>query len=405
MSSKHVLHRAALCYLCTCKSLVLTPPAVQCTTPDVTYPRPCPDLPVNRFTMPVYARTQVCVRRPRAHVPSSLAFARAPAPAPARKSGVETVSAGIGGAVRFVDSGMRRFVASNSFKYLVAGALAGIVSRTVVSPLEVVATVNMCTSGASKPLLTELRVLFQEEGMKGFFKGNAANCLKVAPTKGIQFVAFEAFKRALFRARERRAARGNLRSRGPLSPLERLVAGGVAGMAAAVCCYPLEVAKTLLTAHPEKYSGVLGTLRQVVRAQGPKGLYRGLLPTLIAMFPYVGLEFMVYEQLKLVYERRRGEDASVVHMLLIGALAGSLAQTTCHPLDVIRKRLQLQGVGGRPIQYKSMLDATLKIVRQEGPNALYRGLQPMYVSAVPSAGVSYAVYEATKNVLGVTSFR
>jgi solute carrier family 25 (mitochondrial phosphate transporter), member 23/24/25/41 len=269
----------------------------------------------------------------------------------------------------------------------------------VVSPLEVVATVNMCSTGVTRPLLEELRLLFAAEGMRGFFKGNAANCLKVAPTKGIQFVAFEAFKR-LFAARRVRNG-----SKGGIGPLERLAAGGAAGMAAAVACYPLEVAKTLLTAHPERYRSVFGTLAEVGRTQGARGLYRGLLPTLIAMFPYVGLEFMVYEQLKLVYARRRGREASVLHMLLIGALAGSLAQTTCHPLDVVRKRLQLQGVGGRPVEYGTMLDAAVRIVKTEGPKALYRGLQPMYVSAVPSAGVSYAVYETAKTVLSVESFR
>lgn len=279
-------------------------------------------------------------------------------------------------------------------------AIAGIVSRTVVSPLEVVATINMCSTEASRPLLTELRALFAAEGFRGFFKGNAANCLKVAPTKGIQFLSFEAFKRAIFRMRQRRDP-----EKSPLTALERLAAGGAAGMAAASFCYPLEVAKTLLTAHPERYHGVFGTLATIVRTQGPRGLYRGLMPTLVAMFPYVGLEFMVYEQLKLIYARRHGREANLLQMLLIGALAGSIAQTTCHPLDVVRKRLQLQGIGGRPVQYRSMMDAAFTIVRQEGPNALYRGLQPMYVSVLPSAGVSYAVYETTKNLLGVTSFR
>jgi solute carrier family 25 (mitochondrial phosphate transporter), member 23/24/25/41 len=279
------------------------------------------------------------------------------------------------------------------------------VSRTVVSPLEVVATVNMISTSASRPLLVELRSLFAAEGMRGFFKGNAANCLKVAPTKGIQFVVFEALKSRIFAARTARAARAGNNNPAPLTALERLTAGGLAGMAAATLCYPLEVAKTLLTAHPERYRGVFATLSEIGRTQGRKGLYRGLLPTLVAMFPYVGLEFMVYEQLKMVYARRRGRDANVFNMLLIGALAGSIAQTTCHPLDVVRKRLQLQGIQGRPIQYHSMLDAAFKIVKLEGPKSLYRGLQPMYVSAVPSAGVSYAVYEMTKKIMGATSFR
>lgn len=283
-------------------------------------------------------------------------------------------------------------------------AVAGIVSRTAVSPLEVVATVNMVSTGATRPLMVELRHLFASEGMRGFFKGNAANCLKVAPTKGIQFVAFEALKRFVYRARTS-SNPNNPNAKKPLSAFERFLAGGFAGMVAAVMCYPLDVAKTLLTAHPERYSGVFRTMLTISREQGPKALYRGLNPTLIAMIPYSGLDLAIYEQLKMMYLKRNKREANLVMLLIIGAIAGTVAQTACHPLDVLRKRLQLQGTAGRAVQYKGMLDAAVKIVKKEGPGALYKGLQPMYVSAIPSAGVSYVVYEQVKKLLGVRSFQ
>lgn len=296
---------------------------------------------------------------------------------------------------------VKAFSQSNSIKYLIAGAIAGIVSRTAVSPLEVVATINMCTSGASRPLLVELRALFAAEGLRGFFKGNAANCLKVAPTKGIQFVAFEALKRNFSRMREHSSDRADK----PLAVWERFLAGGFAGMTAASICYPLDVAKTLLTAHPERYAGVFRTMLNVTRVQGPRALYRGLSPTLVAMMPYAGLDFAIYEQLKIFYLKRKKKEANLLILLFIGAFAGAVAQTACHPLDVVRKRLQLQGIGGRPVQYKTMLDAAVGIVKKEGPSALFKGLQPMYISAIPSAGVSYVVYETVKKFLGVRSFQ
>lgn len=237
--------------------------------------------------------------------------------------------------------------------------------------------------------------------MRGFFKGNAANCLKVAPTKGIQFVAFEAFKRSLFRMRHSTPERASK----PLSVYERFLAGGLAGMIAATMCYPLDTAKTLLTAHPERFHGVLGTIASVTRSQGPSAIYRGLSPTLVAMMPYAGLDFAIYEQLKLYYWRRTNSEAHLGILLFFGAFAGAVAQTACHPLDVLRKRLQLQGINGRPILYNSMLAAVKGIVKKEGVGTLFRGLQPMYVSAIPSAGVSYVVYEWVKKLLGARSFQ
>lgn len=274
-----------------------------------------------------------------------------------------------------------------------------------MSPLEVVATINMCTTSAARPppIMQQLRNLLAAEGIRGFFKGNAANCLKVAPTKGIQFVAFEAFKRVLYRVRQRMKPDGDPKA--TLNPMERFLAGGMAGIVAAITCYPLDTAKTLLTTHPEKFSGVAGTIATVARTQGMRGLYRGLSPTLVAMMPYVGLDFAIYEQLKLWYQQRTKKEADLITLLFIGAFAGAVAQTACHPLDVVRKRMQLQGLGGRPVQYKGMFDAASGIVRKEGMGALFRGLKPMYISAIPSAGVSYVVYEFAKKTLGVRSFQ
>mmetsp|Transcript_15766 Transcript_15766/g.34117 ORF Transcript_15766/g.34117 Transcript_15766/m.34117 type:complete len:435 (+) Transcript_15766:265-1569(+) len=303
----------------------------------------------------------------------------------------------------------RRGSEHQNLKYLVAGAVAGIVSRTLVSPLEVLATLNMCAVGkvASGTMVDQMRSILANQGVRGFFRGNVANCMKVAPSKGIQFVTFEGCKRLLRRIRDHhhnRGRGGDSTQSPPLSPLERMLAGGVAGMAAAVACYPLETAKTLLTAHPELYSSVFGTLASVARTQGIGALYRGLTPTLIAMFPYVGLDLMVYEQLKIAYEKRSGKEAGLVHMLLMGAAAGSVAQTTCHPLDVVRKRLQLQGLGGRPVVYKhGFMPAMARIATEEGAPALYRGLAPQYMSVFPAAGVSYIVYERMKSFLGLHS--
>ena len=68
------------------------------------------------------------------------------------------------------------------------------------------------------------------------------------------------------------------------------------GMVAAIIVYPLEVIKTILTAYPDEASGIGEAVEAVFKIGGGfKGLYAGLLPTLVAMFPYIGVEFMVYE--------------------------------------------------------------------------------------------------------------
>eukprot|EP00551_Chaetoceros_affinis_P012967 CAMPEP_0203675896 /NCGR_PEP_ID=MMETSP0090-20130426/22582_1 /ASSEMBLY_ACC=CAM_ASM_001088 /TAXON_ID=426623 /ORGANISM="Chaetoceros affinis, Strain CCMP159" /LENGTH=417 /DNA_ID=CAMNT_0050542257 /DNA_START=486 /DNA_END=1739 /DNA_ORIENTATION=+ len=311
-------------------------------------------------------------------------------------------------------------------KFLLAGAVAGIVSRTCVSPLEVVATAQM-VRGGNKNMVSELTELFHSEGIKGFFKGNGANCLKVAPTRGVQFFAFETFKKKLVSWKK---ASLNLPEDAEmsLSPIERLVAGGFAGMIASSMVYPIEVVKTMLTMYPGKYAGINAAFRGVLNEVGPKGLYAGLAPTLIAMFPYVGVEFMIYETSKIAIEtlfQQRAEEAigkengsasasanasasaefalPIIISLGLGAVAGAAAQTSAHPLDVIRKRLQVQGINGNPVLYKTTFDCFAGVAKKEGMGALYKGLGPACVATIPGTGIAYITYEFMKRFLNISS--
>ena len=298
---------------------------------------------------------------------------------------------------------VRQSSSVESMKFLVAGAVSGVVSRTLVSPLEVVATVNMASEGQVGGVVDELRCLWIAEGVGGFFKGNGANCLKVAPTKGIQFVTFECLKG--LRARWRRWRGGKASD---FSPVDRLVAGGFAGVVAAACVYPLETLKSILTVERKRYGhrSIFASFALIVKETGFFNLYRGLVPTLIAMMPYVGIEFCAYETFKqflLTVELRNTTKLSTLETMLIGAAAGAVAQSSCHPLDVVRKRLQLQGLNGRPLHYTNMLDGLSGIAKAEGLNGLYKGIVPACLATVPSTGSSYVVYEAVKRVLGIAS--
>eukprot|EP00555_Chaetoceros_dichaeta_P005822 CAMPEP_0198263416 /NCGR_PEP_ID=MMETSP1447-20131203/11740_1 /TAXON_ID=420782 /ORGANISM="Chaetoceros dichaeta, Strain CCMP1751" /LENGTH=424 /DNA_ID=CAMNT_0043951979 /DNA_START=63 /DNA_END=1337 /DNA_ORIENTATION=+ len=298
-------------------------------------------------------------------------------------------------------------------KFLLAGAVAGIVSRTAVSPLEVIATAQM-VRGGNKNIMGELVELFRVEGLKGFFKGNGANCLKVAPTRGVQFLAFESFKLRLVAYKKSKMGLPDDADI-TLNPAERLIAGGFAGMIASSMVYPIEVVKTMLTMYPGKYNGINAAFRGVINEVGPKGLYAGLTPTLIAMFPYVGMEFMIYETSKIAIEaviKRRMEakddDSTdytlpIVVTLGLGAIAGAAAQTSAHPLDVVRKRLQIQGINGNPVLYKNTFDCIGGIVSKEGAGTLYKGLRPACVATIPGTGIAYITYEFMKVAFGLSS--
>ena len=147
------------------------------------------------------------------------------------------------------------------------------------APLEMVSTVMMCKGGEGT-MMDELSATWKKEGWKGMFKGNGANCLKVAPSRGTQFLVFEYMKRRIVAGTFFFAAAG-----APLNAFTRLFAGGVAGMAAATLVYPLEVIKTILTVYPDQCTGIGEAVEAIFKiGGGVRGLYAGLLPTLVAMF-------------------------------------------------------------------------------------------------------------------------
>ena len=78
--------------------------------------------------------------------------------------------------------------------------------------------------------------------------------------------------------------------------------------------------------------------------EGVLALYRGWLPSVIGVIPYVGLNFAVYETLKDMAIKQYGceteRDLSSMYRLYAGGVAGTVGQTIAYPFDVVRRRLQ-----------------------------------------------------------------
>lgn len=298
-------------------------------------------------------------------------------------------------------------------KLIYAGAVAGIISRTCCAPLEMVSTLMMCRGDECSSMTEELRRAWRTEGIGGLFKGNTANCLKVAPSRGVQFLVYEFAKRQL------RTLGWGVASGGALNAGARLCAGGIAGMVAAVIVYPLEVVKTIRTVYPDECTSIRDAFRVVIKyGGGVTALYAGIMPTLIAMFPYVGVEFMVYETLKRRWEVLAGGALGTAALLAVGGLAGAAAQASAHPLDVVRRRMQMEGLRGRfgkkqdangkpqtparpPV--KNLASGLYRIGREEGWHVLFKGLGPACFEKVPSTAIGYIIYEAMKRTLGLAS--
>ncbi|KAM1678202.1 hypothetical protein ACFXTN_034938 [Malus domestica] len=186
-------------------------------------------------------------------------------------------------------------------KSLVAGGVAGGVSRTAVAPLErlkILLQVQNPHSIKYNGTIQGLKYIWRTEGFRGLFKGNGTNCARIVPNSAVKFFSYEeASKGILWFYRQQT---GNEDAQ--LTPVLRLGAGACAGIIAMSATYPMDMVRGRLTVQtdvsPRQYRGIYHALTTVFREEGPRALYRGWLPSVIGVVPYVGLNFAVYESLK-----------------------------------------------------------------------------------------------------------
>jgi solute carrier family 25 phosphate transporter 23/24/25/41 len=65
---------------------------------------------------------------------------------------------------------------------------------------------------------------------------------------------------------------------------------------------------------------------------GLSALYRGIIPTVSGVAPYVGLNFMTYEATRGYLTPKGHKDPTASRKLLAGAVSGAVAQTLTYPL-------------------------------------------------------------------------
>lgn len=79
---------------------------------------------------------------------------------------------------------------------MLTGGIAGGVSRTLTNPLERLKILRQCGTPEYANMSTWQAMLKfgKSEGLKGFFKGNGSNVIKIVPFSAIEFWTYEQCK-------------------------------------------------------------------------------------------------------------------------------------------------------------------------------------------------------------------
>ncbi|KII85088.1 hypothetical protein PLICRDRAFT_57021 [Plicaturopsis crispa FD-325 SS-3] len=206
----------------------------------------------------------------------------------------------------------------------------------------------------------------------------------------------------------------------PLTPFGAALAGALGGCFANAVVYPLDVAKTRIQAATSDAKGkgkappssMLTVLLRILKEEGVPGFYRGFAATMLNTFSMQYAYFFFYSFVRNSYIKRLTSKLppgskipalSTAAELLLGAVAGALAQIFTIPVSVIATRQQVGRSGaddnddGEPVD-DSFLGVAREIIREEGVTGLWLGIKPGLVLTVNPA-ITYGMYERVKSII------
>lgn len=309
-------------------------------------------------------------------------------------------------------------------KFLLAGGIAGAVSRTATAPFDrlkvflitrqpdladslkrqvgpvsnpvTIGKVSGITAGSARGLGRAVAHIYAEGGLAAFWVGNGLNVIKIFPESAIKFLSYESSKRFFARYVDKVDDSRNI------SGTSRFISGGIGGITSQLSIYPIETLKTQMMSATGGRQPVLPAIKRLLAMGGVRAFYRGLTIGLVGVFPYSAIDMSTFEALKLAYVRSTGtSEPGVLALLAFGSVSGSVGATSVYPLNLVRTRLQASGSSGHPQSYDGIFDVARKTMKQEGWRGFYKGLLPTLAKVVPAVSISYVVYENSKRRLGV----
>ncbi|KAF9009005.1 mitochondrial carrier domain-containing protein [Cyathus striatus] len=298
-----------------------------------------------------------------------------------------------------------------ALRFLLAGGVAGAVSRTCTAPfdrLKIFLITRPPDLGGARlpprPSIFGVKVIagavariYAEGGVFAFWTGNGLSVAKIFPESAIKFFAYESSKRAFATYWD------HVDDPRDISGVSRFLSGGIGGISSQLSIYPIETLKTQMMSNAGYHRRTLfDAARHVWSLGGLRAYYRGLTVGLVGVFPYSAIDMSTFEALKLAYLRSTGkEEPGVMALLAFGSVSGSVGATSVYPLNLVRTRLQASGSTGHPERYTGVRDVITKTWERDGWRGFYRGLFPTLAKVVPAVSISYVVYEHSKRKLGV----
>merc|ERR1711865_1088892 len=273
---------------------------------------------------------------------------------------------------------------SGAVKFLIdfcAGGVAGAVAKTATAPIERVKLLIQTQDANPKIISGEVarytgivdcfvRVR-AEQGFAAFWRGNMTNVIRYFPTQAFNF-AFKDTIKAMF-------PKANPKTEFGMFFATNMASGGLAGAGSLTIVYPLDYARTRLASDvgsgTPQFSGLFDCLTKTMSQGGFFSMYNGFGVSVVGIVAYRGPYFGVFDTLKALnpWKSDRG-PVGLFSKFCIAQFTAIIAGFISYPFDTVRRRLQMQAE--KPKEqwlYSGTMDCAVKIVKDEGVGAIFKG--------------------------------
>jgi solute carrier family 25 carnitine/acylcarnitine transporter 20/29 len=177
-------------------------------------------------------------------------------------------------------------------QYYASGAFAGLTNTVLSSPIEHIRIRLQTQPHGAERLYNGpidcMKKLSAHEGIsRGLYRGTAVTLLREAQAYGVWFLTFEYLMNA-------DAARNKIQ-RNEVSTLKVAFYGGLAGEALWISSYPFDVVKSKMQTdgfgEKQVYKNMRDCFAKTWRAEGARGFWKGIGPTLLRAMPVSGGTF------------------------------------------------------------------------------------------------------------------
>ena len=174
-------------------------------------------------------------------------------------------------------------------------------------------------------------------------------------------------------------------------------------MTATLFVQPLDLVKTRMQLTGEggtgkAYRNAFHAIASIVKAEGLLGLYAGLSAGLLRQAVYTTTRMGIYTSIADLIPK---DAFNIFCKVAIGILAGGIAAFIGTPTEVALIRMTADGK--LPVQerrgYKNVFECLIRIAREEGILALWKGALPTVIRAMVLNGVQLSSYSQAKEII------